>query len=131
MAKRLVDTELWNNSDIIESFTAEDKYFWLYLLTNPHNSIAGVMKSNTTLIARDMGYSKETIQNLLYRFKNVHKLIEIDNDTNELCILHWGKFNWNNSPKIMVTVENAIKSIQSVKIKELVRKQMSDLKGKF
>jgi hypothetical protein len=27
MAKRLIDTELWNNEEIIENFTAEDKYF--------------------------------------------------------------------------------------------------------
>ena len=72
MAKRMIDTELWNNEEIIEKFTAEDRYFWLYVLTNPHNSICGVMKASPILIARDMGYSKECVQNLLYRFENVH-----------------------------------------------------------
>ena len=121
MTKRLIDTELWNNGDIIEKFTAEDKYFWLYLLTNPHNNICGVMKASSVVIARDMGYSKECVQNLLYRFSEVHKAIFIDQQTNELIILNWAKFNWNKSKDILNAVERNLKSIQSQKIIEILK----------
>lgn len=120
MAKRLIDTELWNNEDIIEYFTAEDKYFWLYLLTSPHNNICGVMKASPVLIARDMGYSKECIQNLMYRFENVHKAIFVDHETHELLILNWGKFNWNKSTDILKTVEKNLSSISSERIKNML-----------
>ena len=120
MAKRLIDTELWNNEDIIEYFTAEDKYFWLYLLTNPHNNICGVMKASPVLIARDMGYSKECVQNLMYRFENVHKAIFVDHETHELLILNWGKFNWNKSTDILKTVEKNLASISSERIKNML-----------
>lgn len=129
MPKRMVDTDLWNNEDIIEYFTAEDKYFWLYLLTNPHNNICGVMKASPVLIARDMGYSKECIQNLLYRFENVHRAIIVDKETHELLILNWGKFNWNKSPDILKTVEKTMNSINSYYLKEILSEKINEVWG--
>jgi hypothetical protein len=120
MAKRLIDTELWNNDEIIENFTAEDKYFWLYLLTSPHNNICGVFKNSPTLIARDMGLHKDTIVNLLYRFEKVHNLIFADKETNEILILNWYKWNWTKSPKILTMVEKEITTLKSIKIIELL-----------
>lgn len=131
MPKRMIDTDLWNNEDIIEYFTAEDKYFWLYLLTNPHNNICGVMKASPVLIARDMGYSKECIQNLLYRFENVHKAIIVDKETHELLILNWGKFNWNKSPDILKTVEKTMNSINSYYLKEILSEKINEVWGKI
>jgi hypothetical protein len=129
MPKRMIDTDLWNNEDIIEYFTAEDKYFWLYLLTNPHNNICGVMKASPALIARDMGYSKECIQNLLYRFENVHKAIFVDKETHELLILNWGKFNWNKSPDILKTVEKTMDSVNSPYIRDLLYERIKIVWG--
>jgi hypothetical protein len=131
MPKRMIDTDLWNNEDIIEYFTAEDKYFWLYLLTNPHNNICGVMRASPVLIARDMGYSKECIQNLLYRFENVHRAIIVDKETHELLILNWGKFNWNKSPDILKTVEKTMNSINSYYLKEILSKKINEVWGKI
>ena len=120
MAKRMIDTELWNNEDIIENFTAEDKYFWLYLLTSPHNNICGVFKNSPNLMARDMGLHKDTIVNLLYRFENIHKLVYCDKETNEILILNWYKFNWTKSPKITTMIEKESNNLKSDKIKELI-----------
>ena len=39
MANRMIDPALWNNEDIIENFTAEDKYFWLYVLKSKKKEI--------------------------------------------------------------------------------------------
>ena len=128
MAKRLIDTELWNNEDIIENFTAEDKYFWLYLLTSPHNNICGVMKASIVLIARDMGYSKETISNLLYRFENIHNVIRIDKETNELMILNWWRFNWSKSDKLLTSVEETMKSIKSQMIVDLLEERVDAIR---
>lgn len=123
MPKRMVDTELWNNEDIVENFTAEDRYFWLYLLTNPHNDICGVLKYSPTIIARDMGYHKDCIVNLIYRFENVHKLIYVDNDNKEIFILNWYKFNWTKSPKIISLIDKELKNIKSNTIKQMIEKR--------
>ena len=127
MSKRMVDTELWNNEDIIEHFTAEDRYFWLYLLTNPHNSICGVMRSSPALIARDMGYSKECVQNLIYRFENIHKAIFVDKETSELVILNWGKFNWTKSPKLVATIKKERNKIRSEAIRSIIDEKVINI----
>ena len=124
MAKRLIDTELWNNEEIIENFTAEDKYFWLYLLTSPHNNICGVFKNSPTLMARDMGLHKDTIINLIYRFEKVHNLIFTDKETNEILILNWYKWNWTKSPKILTMLEKELSNLKSVKIIELLEERI-------
>lgn len=127
MSKRMVDTNLWNNEDIIENFTAEDKYFWLYLLTSPHNNICGVFKNTPALIARDMGLHKDTVVNLLYRFEHIHGLIYADKGTNEVIILNWYKFNWTKSPKIVSLVEKEMALIKSEKIAELLTERMEEI----
>lgn len=126
MAKRLIDTELWNNEDIIENFTAEDKYFWLYLLTSPHNTVCGVFKNKPALIARDMGLHKDTITNLLYRFQTVHHLIYADKETDEIIILNWSKYNWTKSADFMKTVIKQAETIQSSYIKCLLQDKINE-----
>lgn len=129
MPKRMIDTDLWNNEDVIEHFTAEDKYFWLYLLTSPHNKMCGVLKNSPVLIARDMGLHKDTIVNLIYRFERIHNLVFCDKETNEIFILNWYKFNWTKSPKILSIIERERKDVKSEYICSLINERIEILFG--
>lgn len=131
MPKRLIDTELWNNEQIVEEFTCDDKYFWLYLLTSPHGSICGVMRYSPAIIGRDMGLHKDTIENLVYRFENNYKLIVVDKETKELLILNWYKWNWSTSDKLLQSVINSKETIKSVFIQELVQERIDFVTGKI
>lgn len=131
MPKRLIDTELWNNGQIVEEFTCDDKYFWLYLLTSPHGSICGVMRYSPAIIGRDMGLHKDTIENLVYRFENNYKLIVVDKETKELLILNWYKWNWSTSGKLLQSVINSKETIKSVFIQELVQERIDFVTGKI
>lgn len=130
MPKRLIDTELWNNEQIVEEFTCDDKYFWLYLLTSPHGSICGVMRYSPSIIGRDMGLHKDTIENLVYRFENNYKLIFVDKETKELLILNWYKWNWSTSGKLLQSVLNSKETIKSAFIQELVQERIDFVTGK-
>lgn len=130
MPKRLIDTELWNNEQIVEEFTCDDKYFWLYLLTSPHGSICGVMRYSPAIIGRDMGLHKDTIENLVYRFENNYKLIIVDKETKELLILNWYKWNWSTSGKLLQSVLNSKETIKSAFIQELVQERIDFVTGK-
>ena len=129
MPKRMIDTDLWNNEDIISEFTAEDKYFWLYLLTNPHNKMCGVLKNSPSLIARDMGLHKDTIVNLIYRFERIHKVIYCDKQTNEIFILNWYKYNWTKSPKIVEIIKKEQNEVKSEHICDLITDRISIILG--
>jgi len=90
MPFRLVYTEFWEDPKVMEEMTPEDKYFYLYLLTNPNTNMIGVYRITKKQMAFDLGYSSESINSILDRFINFHKLIIYNDKTREICIKNYG-----------------------------------------
>jgi hypothetical protein len=84
--KRVVDTDFWNDSKVIDSFTPEDKYFMLYLLTNPYTTQLGIYELNKKKAAFELGYSVDAVSSLVERFQNKHEMIFYSKATNEIAI---------------------------------------------
>ena len=42
MVKRVVDTDFWTDMEVIDHYSPEDKYFYLYLITNGKSSQVGI-----------------------------------------------------------------------------------------
>ncbi|WP_436114103.1 DnaD domain-containing protein [Peribacillus frigoritolerans] len=95
--------------------TPEDKYFYLYLLTNPNTTQIGVYQITKKKMAFDLGYSTESISSLLERFINMHKLVKYNEKTRELAVIHWGKYNLNKAGKPVI---------------DCVKKELSEVKDK-
>lgn len=72
--KRIVDTSFWEDEKV-ELFTPEEKYFWLYLLTNPHTRQLGIYHITKKQMAFHLGYDIETVTKLLNRFEKEYGLI--------------------------------------------------------
>ena len=115
---RQVKLAFWTDHLISDNFSAEDKYFFLYLLTNLHTNLCGCYEVSKTQVAKEMGYSEETINSLIDRFENKYNLIRYDKKTCELLILNWSKHNWTESPKFRKLVEKEIESIKDKEFKE-------------
>lgn len=119
MPKRMIDTDLWNDSKFADEFTPEDKYFWLFLLTTRYGSIAGVFEVSPKQIAKDMGYSEESVSNLIERFIR-YELIDYDKDNKELLILNWYRYNWSSSPLVEKSITKELGKIKTERFKEYV-----------
>lgn len=119
MAKfRLVHTEFWDDPKVVEEMTPEDKYFFLYLLTNSNTTQIGIYQITRKQMAFDTGYSMESINALLDRFVNHHKNIIYNPSTREIAIKNWGKYNFNRGGKpVLDCVE---KELREVKDKSLI-----------
>ncbi|OPJ63713.1 hypothetical protein [Clostridium chromiireducens] len=102
MAFRMVYTEFWNDPKVMEDMTPEDKYFYLYLLTNPCTNMIGIYRIVKKQMAFDLGYSIESINSLMGRFINNHKLVIYNEETKEICIKNYGKYNLNKGGKPMI-----------------------------
>lgn len=83
--KRIVDTAFWTDGKV-DDFTPEDKYFMLYLLTNPFTTQLGIYELSIRQAAFHLGYSKEAFRALLERFQNKYGVIIYSEDTNEVAI---------------------------------------------
>ena len=87
--KRVVSTSFWNDDKVVDSFTPEDKYFMLYLLTNPHTKQIGIYQLNAKIAAFETGYSQESVMCLLERFEKFHKIIKRSSTTSEIAIKNY------------------------------------------
>ena len=114
MAFRLVYTDFWEDPKVMEEMTPEDRYFYLYLLTNPHTNMIGIYQILKKQMAFELGYSPESINSLLDRFINHHKLIKYDTETKEIFIKKYAKYNLNKGGRpIECCIEKELKSIKN------------------
>ena len=134
--KRLVSVDFWTDDKIVDRFSPEDKYFMLYILTNPHTTQLGIYKLNIKYAAFETGYSVETIRSLIERFEKHLGIIYYSSNTGEIAIknylihsiikggkpvadLLWKEINDVNNKDLILMVFNHIKD--SDKINQTVR----------
>lgn len=98
----MVNTSFWDDPRVVEELTPEDKYFFLYLLTNSNTTQIGIYQITKKQMAFDLGYSMESINSLLDRFVKQHQIVRYNPETRELAIKNWGKYNLNRGGKPMI-----------------------------
>ena len=124
---RNVHISFWTDPKVDDDFTPEDKYFYLYLLTNPHTNLCGCYEISTKQITRETGYNEDTVRRILNRMESVHEVIKYDPKTKEVLIKHWGRYNWANSPKTMAGAQKAAEDIKSDSFKKYVLSEIDTL----
>ena len=116
---RHVQTAFWKDPKIIEDMTPEDRLFFLYILTNPSTTQIGVYNITKKQMAFELGYSIEVINSLVNRFENQHNVIRYNEETREICIINWGKYNLNKGGKPIIDCVK--KEVSQVKDKSLLK----------
>lgn len=116
--RRVVDTDFWNDSKVSDLFSAEDKYFMLYLLTNPHTTQLGIYELSISKAANELGYSKDVVKVLLERFQNKYELIKYNEITNEVAIKNFLRHSIVKGGKPVM--DCLLKEEKKIKDKELL-----------
>lgn len=117
---RNVSMNFWTDSKVDDEFTPEEKYFMLYLLTNPHTNILGCYEISKKQMERETGYNIDTINRLLSRMQDTHGVIRYDSSTKEILIVHWSKYNWQKSDKVLKALVDAASCIKSASFKKYI-----------
>ena len=118
---RQVYMKFWNDdSKVVDDFTPEDKYFFLYLMTNPHTSLTGCYEISFKVMARETGYNEETVKRLMDRMSRIHHVICYDQGTKEVLIVNWHKYNWTKSADLVKAVVSQASYIKNEKFREYV-----------
>ncbi|WP_044737077.1 DnaD domain-containing protein [Geobacillus kaustophilus] len=126
MAKyRYVHVSFWQDAKVLEEMTPEDKYFYIYLLTNPNTTQIGIYQITKKQMAFELGYSIESINSLVERFENVHKVIKYNPQTREIAILNWGKYNLIKGGKpVLDCIEKELMEVKDTSLIELVARKI-------
>lgn len=117
---RTVSPKFWTDTKVVDMFTPEDKYFMLYLLTNPHANLIGCYEVSIKQISDETGYSRDSIYNLIARFKNQYNIIDYSETDKEILIKNWYKYNWTRSPKTKVAICTVAKGIKCKKFQTYI-----------
>ncbi len=121
---RNVHLTFWSDAKVTDEFTPEDKYFYLYLLTNPHTNLSGCYEISLKQISREMGYAQESIEGLIKRFSEVHKIVVYDKNSKEILLINWSKYNWTKSSKFITALEKEIESVKSERFREFLHNRL-------
>lgn len=111
---RNIHISFWTDAKVVDDFTPEDRYFYLYLMTNPHTNLCGCYELSFKSASDETGYTKETIERLISRLENVHGVIRYSKDTKELLIVKWSGYNWTNSPKFRKPLYDEIMEVKNI-----------------
>ena len=124
--KRIVDTSFWTDGKVDE-FSPEDKYFMLYLLTNPFSTQLGIYEISIKQTAFQLGYSVDAVRVLIDRFEHKYGIIIYSPETSEIAIKN---FLRHSIIKGGAPVRDClIKEIKKVKNRDLLVKVFSHIKG--
>ncbi len=122
---RIVNSSFWTDNKV-DAFSPEDKYFMLYLLTNPFSSQLGIYEMNINHASFLLGYSEDTVKVLLERFENKYKIIYYSKETDEIAIKNFLRYSIiKGGPPVHYCLK---KAISAVKNKELVSMVFSHIK---
>jgi hypothetical protein len=89
--KRVISTDFWKDDIVAEEYSAEDRYFMLYLLSNPNSTQCGIYHLPVRTIAFEMGYKESAVQAIMERFLTKFKNIKYSQSTKEIAILNFLK----------------------------------------
>ena len=110
---RNVQLSFWTDRKVEEEFTPEDKYFYLYLFTNPHTNLCGCYELGIRQAVRETGYNEDTVLRLIKRFEEVHQVIAYSRETSEVLIINWHKYNWTKSADFLKGLFKQIYAVKS------------------
>ena len=108
---RQVYITFWQDPFIME-LTPEEKYFYLYLMTNSKTKQCGCYELPKKIMEFETGYNRETVDKLLERFIGYGKIM-YDEKTSEVLLVNWLKFNPINNVNIEKCVNKEIVTIKS------------------
>ena len=112
---RHIHINYWQDGFVLD-LTPEEKYFYIYLMTNSKTSQCGIYELHRRIIETETGYNRETVEKLLNRFGEYEKIVYCE-ETQEIFLKNWIKHNKVVSPKVKKCIE---KELSNIKSKELI-----------
>ena len=109
---RHIHIDYWQDGFVLD-LTPEEKYFYIYLMTNSKTSQCGIYELPKRIIETETGYNRETVDKLLDRFVE-YKKIKYCKETGEIFLINWLKHNIISSPKVRKCIYKELKKIKSI-----------------
>jgi hypothetical protein len=111
-----IQEKFWQ-SEFVLNLKPEERYFYMYLITNTMTTFCGIYKFSIKLAELETGLAPEVIEKYLRTFEGHGKLI-ISKTTKEIMIVNWFKHNFKGNKKTIASIN---KELKDVKDKEFLK----------
>lgn len=122
---RMVSPSFWDDTKVVDVFTPEDRYFMLYLLTNPHTNLLGCYEISVKQMSNETGYNRDSIYSLIKRFSEQYGILDYSEQEKEMLVKNWYKYNWSKSPKTKAALDKLLPNIKTVKFRMYLEKTVA------
>ncbi|MBG9785603.1 conserved phage C-terminal domain-containing protein [Shouchella lehensis] len=123
MAKyRNVHIDFWQDGFVLD-LTPEEKYFYLYLMTNSKTTQCGIYELPYRIMETETGYTRETVEKYIDRFEEYGK-VSYNKGTKEVILLNWVKYNFINSPKVISRIRKELEVVKHQPFLEMYKAQL-------
>lgn len=113
---RHIHTTFWQD-DFVLNLESEEKYFYLYLMTNSKTNQLGCYQLPKKVIMFETGHSMDTVEKLIEKFIE-YKKIKYDYITNEILIINWCRYNWSKSPKVVSCIKKEFENVKNIEFRK-------------
>lgn len=113
---RYVRTSFWDDEKVLETLTPEQRYFYLFLMTNPDSTQLGVFKLHPVYTLARLGWSNSVMLEDHINAMESKGFIVYDKDTKEIGLLNWHKYNYTKSPSVIKCIATELESVKSYKV---------------
>ncbi len=121
---RNIHVNFWDDAKVLDEMDIKERYFLLYLLTNPHTNQIGCFEISKRQIKNETDLDDDTIKKLLEKFEKNLNLIIYSYETKEIFIKNWYKYNWSKSPKVRTCIEKEFLGIKDDNLKKIVYERL-------
>ncbi len=118
-----IERDFWQDNFVLE-LTPEEKYFYLYLLTNGRVNALGCYELRMKIAVLETGYNSESIKKYLDKFTSAGKIL-FDEETQEILIVNWHKYNWTKKTGTVNSILKDFKAVKSPIFREILEGYMS------
>lgn len=122
-----ISNDLWRDPQFSEDFLPDEKYIYLYCVSNPHINVCGCYEICVSQIAWETGLDRKSVRNTLERLQHRHKVLAYNSSTHELLLLDWLESNRSNLPKWKARVEREIDQCKCPVFARFLRQRLNEL----
>jgi hypothetical protein len=114
MAYRKIHDSFWTDPDV-EELTPEQKYFYIYLITNPSVNQIGLYEFSIKRACFETGYNADTVEKLLQFFEK-HGKIKRSDESREIVVCKFYYHNMSHSPKVQSHVNKLLEEVKDTSL---------------
>lgn len=121
---RTLYTKFWEDDKILDEMSMEEKFFYIYLLTNPRVKQCGCYEISFQQIFLQTNISKENAKKIIEKFEKELNLIKYSKNTKEILLLNFYKYNWTSSNLIKTCIEKELNEIKEPEFIKYIKKML-------